>query len=348
MDDLLAFRDLELAYKSFYLETGLMTQDTALDIKEFRRVLEAGGPRYIRLGTETFGECGQFLPDYEYFQEKQDVSVLQHLRYMPALNHCHEFFELAVVLSGSVSHFIGQRKENLHCGDVFILAPRAQHAVCTYRDDTIMVNILIRARIFEQSFMNLLPNDYILRSFFANAIYGSTDMPYVLFSAGDDRHLREYVQNLIMEANNCRRYYDTMLKLILSQLFVHLLREHERDVLIPQLKESSITENILTILNYIEQHYVSITLPEMAAFFNYSERQLSRIIKSATGYSFENLIKHLRMKRAKELLEISDLPVADIATSIGYYDASSFRQAFKKFYHQTPQEFRRDTLSCQF
>lgn len=342
MDSLLAFRDLEQDYKALYLETGLMTQDAPLDINGLQQMLESGNSKFIHLGRETLG---QSLPDHEYFQEKQDVSVLQHLRYMPAVNHSHEFFELACVLSGSVTHFIGQRKEELRSGDVFILAPRAQHAVCTYRDDTIMVNILVRTKVFEQNFMNLLPNDYILRSFFANALYGSTDMPYLLFSVGDDQRLQEYVRSLLIETNDCRRYHDTMLRLIVSQLFVYLLREHEQDVVIPQLKNLSITENVLVILNHIEEHYTSITLSEMAAFFNYSERQLSRIIKSATGSSFENIIKRLRMKRAKVLLETSDLPVSDIAASIGYYDASSFRQAFKKFYNQTPQESRKGAAS---
>lgn len=340
MDELLTLRDLEREYKSLYLETNLMTRDASLDVNDFQQMLEACDPKYIHLGCETLGQR-QSLPDHEYFQEKQDVSVLQHLRYMPAVNHTHEFFELACVLSGTVTHFIGHRKEELHSGDVFILAPRVQHAVCAYCDNAIMVNILVRTRVFEQSFMNLLPEDYILRSFFANVLYGSSDMPYLLFSVGDDQCLREYVQSLLTESNGHRQHYDTMLRLIVSQMFIYLLREHKQDVIIPQLKAQSITENVLVILSRIEDHYTSITLSEMAEFFNYSERQLSRIIKSATGFSFEDIIKRLRMKRAQELLETSDLSISDIAASIGYYDASSFRQAFKKYYHQTPQEFRK-------
>jgi len=90
----------------------------------------------------------------------------------------------------------------------------------------------------------------------------------------------------------------------------------------------------------MENNYADITLKQMAEFFSYSERQLSRIIKTATGKNYEALIRDLRMRRAKELLEYSDLSISEISDSLGYYDTSNFRQAFKKYYRTTPADYR--------
>lgn len=65
-------------------------------------------------------------------------------------------------------------------------------------------------------------------------------------------------------------------------------------------------KNIIFILKYIELHYATLTLPELSAFFNYSERQLTRILKNYTGKTFSTLIQDIRLSRAAELLKQPD------------------------------------------
>ena len=40
-------------------------------------------------------------------------------------------------------------------------------------------------------------------------------------------------------------------------------------------------------IKYIELHYATLTLPELASFFNYSERQMTRILKNYTGQTLK-------------------------------------------------------------
>lgn len=49
-------------------------------------------------------------------------------------------------------------------------------------------------------------------------------------------------------------------------------------------------KNIIFILKYIELHYATLTLPELASFFNYSERQMTRILKNYTGQTFKKAL----------------------------------------------------------
>lgn len=76
------------------------------------------------------------------------------------------------------------------------------------------------------------------------------------------------------------------------------------------------------------------------SIFNYSERQLQRIIQTSTGMSFHDNIQKLKMKQAARLLENSNLSVAEIATELGYADPSSLRNSFKKYYEMPPAKYR--------
>ena len=53
-------------------------------------------------------------------------------------------------------------------------------------------------------------------------------------------------------------------------------------------------KNIIFILKYIELHYATLTLPNYLRFFNYSERQLTRILKTIQEKLF-TLIQDIRL-----------------------------------------------------
>ena len=83
-------------------------------------------------------------------------------------------------------------------------------------------------------------------------------------------------------------------------------------------------KNIIFILKYIELHYATLTLPKLSAFFNYSERQLTRILKNYTGKTFSTLIQDIRLSRAAELLKQPTLPVTTVMEEIGYSNITHF------------------------
>lgn len=334
MEQLWNMRDIELDYKDFFLHTGFQTTDHALCVEELQEKL-AHGYQHLFLG-----DFYDALMEDDFFQQQQDISAIQHFRYMPATWHEHDFFELACVLSGSFTNFIGSQKLTLYPGDIFILTPHAKHAVCAYADDAVMVNLLIRSSTFEQHFFKILPDNGLLYDFFVKTLYGSSDAPYLLFKAGNDTALFSYVRQIFYEFRRNKRYKSTMLSSLLAIFFVTLLRNHEKDVIVPSVKPSAMNENVIFILQYMQKHYTTLTLSHLAEFFNYSERQMQRIITAVTGLSFSENIKKMRMNHAAELLEKTNLTVQKIAEMNGYYDAGSFRHLFKKFYNLTPQQYR--------
>lgn len=78
----------------------------------------------------------------------------------------------------------------------------------------------------------------------------------------------------------------------------------------------------------------------MSIFFNYSERQIQRLVTNATGISFSANILRLKMNQAGRLLSQSDMSVTEVAENVGYTDVRNFRRIFKRYYGVTPTKYR--------
>ena len=72
-----------------------------------------------------------------------------------------------------------------------------------------------------------------------------------------------------------------------------------------------------------------------------SERTLARRIQAATGNSPSALIQFVRLKRARWLLETSQMSVDRIAEQVGYRDATALRRLMHKAFAATPRQFRK-------
>ncbi len=72
-----------------------------------------------------------------------------------------------------------------------------------------------------------------------------------------------------------------------------------------------------------------------------SRAQLLRRLKSLTGNSPGFYIKTMRLEKAKELLETSDLSVSEAAFKTGFGTPSNFSKVFSEKYGMTPSQFRR-------
>jgi signal transduction histidine kinase/ligand-binding sensor domain-containing protein/CheY-like chemotaxis protein/AraC-like DNA-binding protein len=62
-------------------------------------------------------------------------------------------------------------------------------------------------------------------------------------------------------------------------------------------------------------------------------------VKGLTGFSPNDLIKTIRLKKAAELLQSKDLNVSETALAVGIEDPYYFSKCFKKQFGQTPKEF---------
>jgi two-component system response regulator YesN len=100
---------------------------------------------------------------------------------------------------------------------------------------------------------------------------------------------------------------------------------------------------------FLETHYrdPSVSLETVADHLRISPDYLSRLLKASTGRSFVNFLCHLRMDKAKVLLEDPRLRVAEVAERVGYRDQNYFCRHFKTVTGLTPKAWRSGNRSPQ-
>jgi AraC-like DNA-binding protein len=76
-----------------------------------------------------------------------------------------------------------------------------------------------------------------------------------------------------------------------------------------------------------------------------SQPVLFRKIKGITGFSADDFVKSLRLKRAAELLLDGHYNVSEISSIVGYESSKYFSREFKKFYGVNPSAYNRDFVN---
>ena len=66
------------------------------------------------------------------------------------------------------------------------------------------------------------------------------------------------------------------------------------------------------------------------------------LIKKEMNQNFSEYLWTLRLEKAKELLNNTDMSIDEISIAVGYFNTSSFRRKFKQDTGLTPSQYRTD------
>lgn len=111
-----------------------------------------------------------------------------------------------------------------------------------------------------------------------------------------------------------------------------------------QLNHPSSSFAYEAVLDYIDDHYLGLTLSDLARHFGYNKNYLGNALKKTTGRTFQAILLEKRLSIASSLLLNTDYSIELIAEKAGFNSASYFFRQFKKKYNETPNAFRRGNL----
>jgi AraC family transcriptional regulator len=105
--------------------------------------------------------------------------------------------------------------------------------------------------------------------------------------------------------------------------------------------EASGDRRIQRVQGFIEENLEDdLALTTLASVACLSPYHFLRLFKAETGRSPYAYVTWRRMMRAKEMIETTRRPIADIAWSFGYSDASRFAAVFRRQFGFTPGSLR--------
>lgn len=162
--------------------------------------------------------------------------------------------------------------------------------------------------------------------------YGADDYITKPFSA---IYLKARVLNLIERREQLQELYCK--SLFPSQL--------ERDTLEKQgsprlsVSDQKFMDNLIQIITE-KMDDSDLTIDDIAVSLHISRSVFFRRLKSITGQSPVDFLKHMRLKRAVQLIETHEYSIAEIAYNVGFSDAHYFSKCFKQIYGKTPTEYK--------
>ncbi|MEO8222503.1 MAG: AraC family transcriptional regulator [Specibacter sp.] len=93
--------------------------------------------------------------------------------------------------------------------------------------------------------------------------------------------------------------------------------------------------------DYLQSHLAErSSVAELAAMAQLSPSHFAALFRSQAGLPVLAYQTQLRMSRARELLDTTDLPVAGIAAAVGYPDAFYFSRQFRRVHGTTALAYR--------
>jgi AraC family transcriptional regulator of arabinose operon len=100
-------------------------------------------------------------------------------------------------------------------------------------------------------------------------------------------------------------------------------------------------QKVAQSIAYMKQHLdQSTSFASFAAMANLSESHYRSLFKQETGYAPMDYFIRLRIHKACQLLDTTDLTIKEIARLTGYEDALYFSRAFKSVVELSPAKYR--------
>lgn len=329
-EDELFYRDLYLQEKDFpeTFSEYLKTLDKEL-IQKHRLLVPAlcTEPWYPYLNEETI-----------FLRRTGNITISKHYRYTPVFTHEHEFFEILCIYNGRADIVIQGIPHTLTTGDILIIPPGTKHSIGIF-DDSVAFNIIIRATTFQSTFFPMLSMNSALAQFFSHVLFQKTEGNYLLFHTGNDKVIRDTLQDLYIEFLGRKKYKTTFLNTQLILLWAQLLRRHENHL------ESILTKtygsiSMSQIMDYLNRNYQTVSLTDTARHFGFSTSHFSTLIKEGTGRTFLQIIKEIKLNQACRALTETNLNITAICELVGYETPEHFMRIFKKEFGKTPSQYR--------
>ena len=259
----------------------------------------------------------------------------------PASNpdfHCHDFYELVLVCSGSARHYMNEEALPIRAGDLILVPPFCVHGYLE-PDDLRIYNILFCRDVFEAISADLAPLPAFQMLFQVQPNLDSAlrhETGLLSLSGNAFQRALDYAENICRETG--RR--DPGAKTAVRGLFLCLLAHCLRHARLDSGSGTGYARQISSVLAMLDQHPErDWPLSAMAKQAGMSPANFRLHFRRLTGHSPGAFLLDLRLKKAAAMLRSGRSSVGEIAFRTGFHDANYFSRQFHRFYGKSPRDY---------
>ena len=251
--------------------------------------------------------------------------------------HCHDFWEISLVLRGNSTQRFPDRSEPMQPGSVYIMRPHDVHCVTpsklempkdmqsssyVHRDIYIPIDKMKRicAAVDERLYDELLARNYPLSA---------------LLSADETNRLESALNYFSGQDEDLERMHS-----IISSHILCTVLENQRYAKIeypPWLTQ--------LLVNLDREDFMTKSVKEIIDFVGYNQSYVCRQFKKYTDQTLVEYIHKRKCSYSVLLLPSLGIPISQIAQRLQFSDESTYIRIFKRIYNITPGQWRKQ-LAC--
>ena len=244
------------------------------------------------------------------------------------LLHCHEYWEMLILVSGTLRHHVNNKEYTLKQHQACLLRPDDCHNLRAVGSEPIIIlNFMIKKEYMEQ-----------LLAVFGEAtvktVLSAEDLSFTVSNTTinkciTDTQALQVDNTLTLEAkvNRCKA------------LFISLISELMIQNIASAYAQPHWLSGFLTKISQSDLSNISIKT-NLVAESTYSYSRTIYLFKKYMGCTISQYISHLRVERAKEYLKNTKMRIIDIAAAVGCDNVTHFNRLFKKATGMSPTQFR--------
>jgi len=257
--------------------------------------------------------------------------------------HAQEFTEINIVLAGTGVHYVKNRRLPTKVGDVFFILPEYSHGYMGDQNFEVY-NITIHKRFMAKYLTDLqvLPAFSIL--FQAEPLLRTSNAtPLYLTLTEQQLNSLMFLLQDIQQYSLPQTYSDALIcNNLVVVLIARLCTYYIENVGTWDRKKQRGDKAFLDALSLIHDRYQeNISVEDLAEVAHLSRSALVRRFHEVCGMSPHKYLIKRRIEAATHYLENTDLPLAEIAESSGFYDIAHFTRIFKAETGKSPVNYRK-------
>lgn len=256
-----------------------------------------------------------------------------------AMDHWHKHYELAYVISGSVSVIVGHRRHLVKEGEILFIGAYETHRIEKHKKAMLLL-IQFKPHIVDPVFRPFFDIKYLIPMMNPSKV--------VRLSSKEQEFLKWMFDDIQFNFDHISPASKMAIRGSIIRLIGFMI--NDRRLIIPNITDHQSVQvgKILTVLNHLEDHYMEpIDEQTAASLAGYNYAYFSDLFKKIMGHTFSEHLNLIRLRAARTLLADSQKGIAMISEEIGYQNLSYFNRMFKKHLLMTPREYRQSLYQVQ-
>jgi AraC family transcriptional regulator len=258
--------------------------------------------------------------------------------------HHHDIFELTFCMEGSALQWFNEECIEFNKGDWIFLRPGVRHKTINIVESSFSY-LAVHFDIDDLPLRKLLKNSILNHVPYQTAI----ETQLAKYTAEIDNLIQKILfnKNFILDGQDIILTVTEVDKLLFQANVIAVISEYIKLIEINNKAnyETNFTKQQLEIAEemkaLLEKNvFGSLNINDISEAFGYSRSHCTRIFTQVYGSSPRQYYTNLKIKKAKELLLLTNKGIDEISSELGFSSLFHFSRQFKRWTSKSPTEYR--------